>query len=59
MAAVLSNGGGFYGPRAYLSECERLGLRVLPPDVNHSRLEFTAEIFGTGGPRAADQSLCS
>lgn len=46
MAAVLSNGGGFYGPRAYLSECERLGLRVLPPDVNYSRLEYTAEAAG-------------
>jgi len=46
LAAVLSNGGGFYGPRAYLSECERLGLRVLPPDVNFSRLEYTAEKTG-------------
>ena len=43
MAAVLSHGGGFYGPRAYLSECERLGLRVLPPDVNHSAREYRAE----------------
>jgi DNA-directed DNA polymerase III PolC len=43
MAAVLSNGGGFYGPRAYLSECQRLGLEVLPPDVNHSLVAYCAE----------------
>lgn len=46
MAAVISNGGGFYGPRAYLSECERLGLRILPPDVNHSNAEYTADGAG-------------
>jgi DNA-directed DNA polymerase III PolC len=28
MAAVLSNGGGFYHPSVYLSECRRLGLRL-------------------------------
>ncbi len=37
MAAVLKNGGGYYGPLAYVSECRRLGLRVLGPCVNHSR----------------------
>jgi error-prone DNA polymerase len=40
MAAVLSNGGGFYGPRPYLSEAERLGLTILPPDVNESGWEY-------------------
>ena len=43
MAAVLDNGGGFYGARAYISECERLGLSILPPDVNHSGLNYSAE----------------
>lgn len=27
---------------AYIGECERLGIRVLPPDINRSREEFTA-----------------
>jgi len=40
MAAVLSNGGGFYAPRAYLSEAERMGIAVLPPDVNESGWEY-------------------
>lgn len=36
MAAVLSNQGGFYAPAAYLEEARRLGVRLLPPDVNAS-----------------------
>jgi DNA-directed DNA polymerase III PolC len=36
MAAVLSNGGGFYQPFAYVAEAMRMGLTVLPPDVNAS-----------------------
>jgi DNA-directed DNA polymerase III PolC len=36
MAAVLSNGGGFYQPFAYVAEAMRMGLTVLPPDVNTS-----------------------
>jgi DNA polymerase III alpha subunit len=36
MAAVISNEGGFYSPFAYLSEARRMGLTVLPPDVNAS-----------------------
>ncbi|MCC7478027.1 DNA polymerase III subunit alpha [bacterium] len=50
MAAVLSNGGGFYGPRAYLSECERLGLVIRIPDVNHSGVDYGAEAMRYGGP---------
>ena len=34
MAAVLSNGKGFYDPLVYVLECHRLGIQVLPPDVN-------------------------
>ncbi|MCX8035451.1 MAG: hypothetical protein N3D11_00065 [Candidatus Sumerlaeia bacterium] len=43
MAAVLSNGGGFYGAAAYIQECRRLGLRVLPPDVNESEVEYSGK----------------
>lgn len=36
MAAVLANGGGFYSPLGYISECRRMGLSVSGPDVNAS-----------------------
>lgn len=36
MAAVLSNGGGYYQPFAYVAEAMRMGLTVLPPDINAS-----------------------
>lgn len=50
MAAVLSNGGGFYGPWAYVSEAQRLGLRLLPPDVNASGIAYSgADEAGGGG----------
>ena len=41
MAAVLSNGGGFYSPGAYIQEAKRMGLNVLLPDVNHSQIYYT------------------
>ncbi len=41
MAAVMSNGGGFYSVSAYLEEARRLGLRILLPDINHSADIFT------------------
>ena len=41
MAAVLSNGGGYYSASAYLEEARRLGLEILLPDVNRSEDEFT------------------
>lgn len=34
MAAVISNQGGFYSTFAYVSEARRLGLTIVPPDVN-------------------------
>ena len=40
MAAVISNQGGFYSTAAYVSELRRLGVRVLPPDVNHSEIRW-------------------
>jgi len=36
MAAVISNFGGFYSTQAYVSETQRLGVAVVPPDVNRS-----------------------
>jgi len=43
MAAVLANGGGFYHPFAYVAEAMRMGLTVLPPDVNASEFRCTGE----------------
>jgi len=40
MAAVISNGGGYYTPGAYISEARRMGLTVLPPDINESRFSY-------------------
>ena len=41
MAGVLANQGGYYSSSAYLSECVRMGLQILPPDVNESDPAFT------------------
>jgi error-prone DNA polymerase len=43
MAAVISNQGGFYSTFAYVSESQRLGLKVLPPDVNSSEIRWTGQ----------------
>ncbi|MGE5256953.1 MAG: DNA polymerase III subunit alpha [Hyphomicrobiales bacterium] len=43
MAAVISNQGGFYSAFAYVSEARRLGLAVLPPDVNASDERWNGE----------------
>jgi DNA polymerase-3 subunit alpha/error-prone DNA polymerase len=40
IAAVLSNYGGFYSTQAYISEAMRLGLTVMPPDVNKSEVRY-------------------
>ncbi|MCP4746292.1 MAG: DNA polymerase III subunit alpha [Desulfobacteraceae bacterium] len=40
MAAVISNQGGFYNTFAYVSEARRLGVKILPPDVNCSRIRW-------------------
>ena len=40
LAAVLANHGGFYGPSAYIEEARRLGIGILPPDINRSALEY-------------------
>lgn len=41
IAAVLSNGGGFYRPFAYVAEARRMNVTVLPPDVNASEWRCT------------------
>jgi len=51
MAAVLSNGGGFYGAAAYIQECRRMGLRVLGPDVNGSEIDYTGRTEPRGKGR--------
>jgi DNA polymerase-3 subunit alpha/error-prone DNA polymerase len=41
MAAVISNQGGFYSAFAYVSESRRMGLTILPPDINVSQIRWT------------------
>jgi len=36
MTAVLRNDGGYYPPAVYVAEARRLGVTVLPPDINLS-----------------------
>jgi error-prone DNA polymerase len=40
MAAVISNQGGFYSTFAYVSEARRLGVKILPPNVNASEIQW-------------------
>jgi DNA polymerase-3 subunit alpha/error-prone DNA polymerase len=40
MAAVISNQGGFYSTFAYVSEARRMGVKILPPDVNESDIRW-------------------
>ena len=40
MAGVLTNRGGYYSTFAYISECRRMGLQVLLPDVNRSQIHY-------------------
>lgn len=40
MAAVLTNGKGFYAPLVYVLETHRLGIKFLPPTVNAPGPEF-------------------
>ena len=50
MAAVISNQGGFYSTFAYVSEARRMGVKILPPDVNNSDILWkgSAGIVRTG-----------
>lgn len=40
MAAVLSNQGGYYSAAVYISEAQRLGIKILLPSVNKSVYEY-------------------
>ncbi|MEY2428335.1 MAG: polymerase subunit alpha, partial [Verrucomicrobiota bacterium] len=51
MAAVLTNGKGFYDPLVYVLECHRLGIPLLPPSVNEPGPQFTV----TGAERPNDK----
>lgn len=53
MAAVLSSVGDKETTSLYLSECRRMGIDVLPPDVNKSEFSYSASetgeiLFGLG-----------
>ena len=41
IAGVISNEGGYYAPFAYIAEARRMGLAILPPDVNASDVRYT------------------
>ena len=41
LAAVLSNGGGYYSPAVYINECKRLGIKVMLPSINESIYEYS------------------
>jgi len=43
MAAVISNGGGYYSTFGYLSEARRMGLTIQPPDINQSEINYTGK----------------
>jgi error-prone DNA polymerase len=43
MASVISNGGGYYSTFGYLSEARRMGLGILPPDINKSEIKYTGK----------------
>jgi error-prone DNA polymerase len=43
MAAVLSNGGGYYSTFGYLSEARRMGLTIRPPDINRSEIPYSGK----------------
>ena len=57
MAAVLTNGKGFYSPLVYVLECHRLGIPLLPPSVNETGPGFT--VAERGNPKAEAQSPTS
>lgn len=46
MAAVLSNGKGFYHPLVYILECHRLGIPILSPSINDPGPAYSV-IYGT------------
>jgi DNA polymerase III alpha subunit len=57
MAAVLTNGKGFYAPLVYVLECYRLGLKFLPPTVNEPGPQFTVHGNAIRVPLATAKGL--
>jgi DNA-directed DNA polymerase III PolC len=45
MAAVIANNGGFYSASAYVEEARRMGVSILPPDVNKSGKECESSVI--------------
>ncbi len=43
MASVISNGGGYYSTAGYLSEAKRMGINILPVDINKSEIKYTGK----------------
>ena len=43
MSSILTNQGGYYSPAVYVQESERLGLKILLPDINESEIEYTGK----------------
>jgi len=54
MAAVLTNGKGFYRPLVYALECHRLGIGLLPPWINEPGPGFM--VVPAGASRQADEA---
>ena len=46
LVAFLNSDTGYYDARVYVEEARRLGVAILPPDVNRSAREFTLERRG-------------
>jgi DNA-directed DNA polymerase III PolC len=59
MQAVLNNDGGYYPASVYIAEARRLGVKIIPPDVNHSntleRLDGDRLYVGLGRVRDMEQ----
>ncbi|MDB6069003.1 MAG: polymerase, partial [Verrucomicrobiales bacterium] len=57
MAAVLTNGKGFYTPLVYVLECHRLGIKLLPPDINDPGPGFLVREGGVRVPVSAVKGI--
>ena len=53
LAAFLNSETGYYDARVYVEEARRLGVAILPPDVNKSGAEFRLEWPAGNGQRGA------
>ena len=56
MAAFLASETGYYQPRVYVEEARRLGVPILPPDVNRSADTFAVEWVERGPARSSAAS---